>query len=363
MAVRLLTTVFQSLPISRGLMTTCSIWASRVSTRPSQNCLKFRLALNTVGVLILTGWPSKPRENGLSSAPPVSSRWQLAQDRLPLTDRRFSLNNWRPSSTVAAFSSGTGGSGLSGSSSGAATTGRTTAKPSAQGDRRGEREVGWLKRSFLGRQLLVGHQAGVPGLHQLSEVIGSHGFAEQETLTLLTAVGFEKFQLLKRLDAFGNDVQVQALAQADDGADQLRILAVFAQAAHEGLIDLQHIDGKPSQVTEAGITGAEIVDGQPHTQGLDVSQGDERVLDVLHQHALGDFQFKQTGRQARALQNSRQVGDKIALAKINRRNIHRDTQRRQAGGAPGLRLLAGLAQHPLAQGHDQAAVFGHGNEG
>jgi hypothetical protein len=36
----------------------------------------------------------------LSSAPPVASRWQLAQDRLPLTDRRFSLNNWRPSSPL-----------------------------------------------------------------------------------------------------------------------------------------------------------------------------------------------------------------------------------------------------------------------
>ena len=140
------------------------------------------------------------------------------------------------------------------------------------------------------------------------------------------------------------------------------VLAIDAQAAHEGLVDLQHVDGKAPQVAEAGVAGAEIVQGQADAHGLDLLQGFHGFVDVLHQHAFGDFQFQLGGRQAGVLEDGGQVVDEVPLAKVDRRDVHRHAQGRQAHLAPGLGLCTGLAQYPLSQAYDQAAVFGDRNK-
>ncbi|MNR32798.1 hypothetical protein D3C85_1504170 [compost metagenome] len=98
--------------------------------------------------------------------------------------------------------------------------------------------------------------------------------------------------MLGGFNPFGDNVQVQALAQADDAADQPGIVVVAAHLADKRLVDLQHIDGEFLQIAEARIPGAEVIDGQAHTQLLDRLQGDDRGVDVAHQHAFGDFQFE-----------------------------------------------------------------------
>src|SRR5580700_4111402 len=44
-------------------------------------------------------------------------------------------------------------------------------------------------------------------------------FTKVVALCLLAIVGLEKLQLLKRLDSLTNDLQVQPVSHADDGAD------------------------------------------------------------------------------------------------------------------------------------------------
>ena len=52
-----------------------------------------------------------------------------------------------------------------------------------------------------------------------------------------------------------------------------------------------------------------------------------------------------------------------AAAELQRREIDRDAQRRQASALPSLGLAAGLAQHPFADRQDEAVFFGPIEEG
>ena len=67
------------LPISTGDCTGPSICCSSVRALPSQNCVKFSPALNTVGALMVPGFPSTPIETLRPSSPPLPRSWQLTQ--------------------------------------------------------------------------------------------------------------------------------------------------------------------------------------------------------------------------------------------------------------------------------------------
>src|SRR3546814_13867005 len=75
-----------------------------------------------------------------------------------------------------------------------------------------------------------------PLVHPQGKGLWFHGLAEVIPLGFLALVNLEELQLLKGFHTFGNDVQVQALAQADDGAHQFCVIAVDAQVADERLI-------------------------------------------------------------------------------------------------------------------------------
>ena len=67
------------LPSSTEDCTGPSICCSSVLARPSQNCLKFRPTLNTVGALIDPNLPSTPTDTLSPSSPPEPRSWQLTQ--------------------------------------------------------------------------------------------------------------------------------------------------------------------------------------------------------------------------------------------------------------------------------------------
>src|SRR5439155_5353316 len=90
--------------------------------------------------------------------------------------------------------------------------------------------------------------------------------AEQEALAFVAAFGPEAAQLGFGLDALGGDDDAEAFAEADDGTDDRLRLAVGAEIADEGLIDLDLVEGEAAQIAEAGITGAEIVHRDAHAE-------------------------------------------------------------------------------------------------
>src|SRR5690606_248785 len=85
------------------------------------------------------------------------------------------------------------------------------------------------------------------------------GRAEVEALRLRAAFAPEEGQVLGPLHAFGGDGHAEAFAEAEDGADDRLAVATFAEALHEGLVDLDLGEGEAAQVAQRRITRAEVV--------------------------------------------------------------------------------------------------------
>ena len=111
----LVTTSGQMLSISRRFCTGPSTWSNRLCARPSQNCLKLKAALNTVGAFTNPVRPSMPVDTTSPSSPPALRSWQVAQEMVSFLDNLGSWNSRLPSSALASFTSIMIGTGLIGS--------------------------------------------------------------------------------------------------------------------------------------------------------------------------------------------------------------------------------------------------------
>ncbi len=66
--------------------------------------------------------------------------------------------------------------------------------------------------------------------------------------------------------------ELERLAEPDDGASQRRAVGAVADLLDERLVDLEDVDREALQVAERRIAGAEVVDGEPHAQRLELPQ-------------------------------------------------------------------------------------------
>jgi hypothetical protein len=96
----------------------------------------------------------------------------------------------------------------------------------------------------------------------------------------------------------------------------------------------------------------------PGRQRLQPVQG---LVGVVHQDGLGQLQLQQVRRQSADGQHAGHAVDEVRLLELQRRDV--DGHRH---GVPALRATAPPgarpAQHPVADGDDEAAVLGHRDE-
>src|SRR5262249_39669063 len=123
-------------------------------------------------------------------------------------------------------------------------------------------------------------------------------------------------------------------------------------AAHETRIDLELVETKPAQVLQAGIAGAEIIQGQPHAQSAQPEHGELCTLGVPEQCALRDLQFKPSGFEIGFGENAFDHVDKVGTAELQCRDVDGDCQVR-----PSLAVEAGAPQYLFTEGYDQPAVL------
>src|SRR6185436_1187426 len=76
-----------------------------------------------------------------------------------------------------------------------------------------------LVETCQGWPALIDRRSTEAGVEQRAELRGTHGVLEVVPLSFMTSGGDQKIDLLRCLHAFGDDPLVQALAHADDGAD------------------------------------------------------------------------------------------------------------------------------------------------
>lgn len=116
------------------------------------------------------------------------------------------------------------------------------------------------------------------------------------------------------------------------------------------------------QVTQRRITGAEIIDGQMHAHVMQALQQAIDIAALLQQQALGDLKFQIAGGKAGFAQDGANVIKEGTVLELPGRDVDAQQQIGMAALQPGQRRLAGLAQHVTANGHDQTAGLGLGNE-
>src|SRR5690606_41625326 len=91
------------------------------------------------------------------------------------------------------------------------------------------------------------------------------------------------------------------MAERDDRAGNDRIIRIAAaESVDKGLVDLQRRDGEPTQVAEAGIAGAEIINGEADAEAAKRAEILERLLRIFHDHALGRSEERRVGKGCRA---------------------------------------------------------------
>src|SRR5439155_17500250 len=97
-----------------------------------------------------------------------------------------------------------------------------------------------------------------PGDDEGGELFGGDWPAEEVALHLVAAPLGQVGQLVGGLDAFGGDLEAEAVAEGDDGGDD-RVRAA-GKLGDERPVDLEGVDRQAVQVAEAAVTGSEVVD-------------------------------------------------------------------------------------------------------
>src|SRR5438552_4974843 len=79
----------------------------------------------------------------------------------------------------------------------------------------------------------------VAGVEQGGDVGRREGLGKEEALGMLAAQAPELDDLVGGLDTLGHGLQVQAVAQADDGGREGGVLRAVGDTVDEGLVDLE----------------------------------------------------------------------------------------------------------------------------
>src|SRR5665213_3070771 len=99
----------------------------------------------------------------------------------------------------------------------------------------------------------------------------------------------EQRELARLLDALGERLDRERLAELDERADQGVPFGVTADAGDERAVDLQGVDGEALEIGQGGVAGAEVVDRDAHAELLDRDKSPGGLLSVAHQRRLGDL--------------------------------------------------------------------------
>ena len=132
-------------------------------------------------------------------------------------------------------------------------------------------------------------------LEQLGELRRCNGTAKEVALPLGAVLGLEVGFLRFRFDTLRNDEVLETFAHTDDGVYDGAVAGIASDAAHEGLVNFQAVEGKLLEIAEAGIAGAEIIDGQMYAHGLKLLKYGGGRFGILHKNAFGEFEVEKVG--------------------------------------------------------------------
>src|SRR3546814_17541097 len=75
----------------------------------------------------------------------------------------------------------------------------------------------------------------------------------------LDSLAHQNPRVLRRLDAFGDRLQSEAVGEVEKCADEELVLRIVRYPAHEGPVDLDDVHRQGLQLAERGVARAEVV--------------------------------------------------------------------------------------------------------
>lgn len=120
----------------------------------------------------------------------------------------------------------------------------------------------WDRTAASRFQVLAGSGEDGPGwkIQKLFNLAGADWPADQKALCLVATFLPQELEMMRYLNALGDDAETKAVRQGDDGAGDSAVFPVFSDAAYEGPVDLDGVDGQFVQVTQRRVPGTEIID-------------------------------------------------------------------------------------------------------
>src|SRR5262249_55695775 len=115
-------------------------------------------------------------------------------------------------------------------------------------------------------------------------------------------------------DAFRGDVHAEPAPEAHDGMDDGRGIGGILEIGDEAAIDFQAVEREGAQIEQARISGAEVVEYQPHAERAQPMHRTRSVLDVAEEGALGELELEKFPREC-ARRSPRNPAGEIATAK------------------------------------------------
>src|SRR6266849_1289702 len=196
----------------------------------------------------------------------------------------------------------------------------------------------------------------------MGELVGGQGPAEEVALSFRATQGLKVGPLQLRLAALGNYQVLEALSHVNDGAHDCGVIGIGSDLLDKGLVNLQDINGKLPKIAEAGIAGAEVIHRKVHPHDFELLKYGGRGFHIVHKHTFGELECEIPRCQASFREYRPDAFDKTLLAELDGGNIDGNRQWRESCALPGARLPACFAQHPTADGDNEATIFGDRHE-
>ena len=154
-----------------------------------------------------------------------------------------------------------------------------------------------------------------------------------------------------------HDAHLQGLTQGDDGGDDGGIVASPLQGSDKAPVNLELVGGEALEVEQAGVAGAEVVDGDAKAElGQTVEDG-EALLGLLHGGGFGDLQGQVTGLEPMAGEGALHLLQQPGAGELDGGEIDRHAPVVMTRRPPGAHLAARLVDDPVADGDDEPALL------
>src|ERR1700733_14995072 len=155
------------------------------------------------------------------------------------------------------------------------------------------------------------------------ELFGGYGTTVEPALPELAAEPEEHVGVGLALYALGDGNEIEAVAEADDGGGDLSAFPGVGHGTDEAGIDLQLVEGKRLEMAQAGVAGAEVVEGEARTLLLELIGDEGGLCGVADQSALGDFEDKAAQGEVCLVGGETDVPGKAGIGELGEGDVDR----------------------------------------